>query len=314
MSAGRSDDAPIGQSHGCPRRRMGEPPLQRLRAYRATDTEWWGTTRSPLSRGRPITHPSRAAQFVRHKLRDMVRRAPQVMVKLARAPKGLRGISNNLSYISRDGQLDIEDQDGQIITGNREDFRSRSIPPNAMPFISSCPCRHGPTRSRSNGPPANSRHVNFPIISTPWCCTRSKQTRTRTRRVNRMCISSRLLRKKRGDQKNVNNPAYGSTCVRVRYQRIPLENTDKRMASLLSSSNATSNIVRLFKDRQVHGRTGAARKPETPRPSACEIRYSMGLQQPPLVAWSAHAVSPTIKSSRARKTTKSPGLLSGRRR
>ena len=57
------------------------------------------------------------AQFVRHKLRDLVRRAPQVMVKLARAPKGMRGISNNLSYISRDGQLDLEDQDGQIITG-----------------------------------------------------------------------------------------------------------------------------------------------------------------------------------------------------
>jgi len=47
----------------------------------------------------------------------MVRRAPQVMVKLAKAPKGLRGISNNLSYISRDGPLDIEDQNGQIITG-----------------------------------------------------------------------------------------------------------------------------------------------------------------------------------------------------
>ncbi len=47
----------------------------------------------------------------------MVRGAPQVMVKLAKATKGLRGISNNLSYISRDGKLDIEDQDGHIITG-----------------------------------------------------------------------------------------------------------------------------------------------------------------------------------------------------
>ena len=35
----------------------------------------------------------------------------------AKAPKGMRGISNNLSYISRDGQLDLEDQDGQIIQG-----------------------------------------------------------------------------------------------------------------------------------------------------------------------------------------------------
>ena len=67
--------------------------------------------------GGRLRTPEARAQFVRQKLPAMVRRAPQVMVKLARAPKGMRGISNNLSYISRDGQLDLEDQDGQIITG-----------------------------------------------------------------------------------------------------------------------------------------------------------------------------------------------------
>ena len=67
--------------------------------------------------GGRLRTPAARAQFVRQKLSAIVRRAPQVMVKLARAPKGLRGISNNLSYISRDGQLDLEDQDGQIITG-----------------------------------------------------------------------------------------------------------------------------------------------------------------------------------------------------
>lgn len=67
--------------------------------------------------GGRLRTPAARAQFVRRKLGDMVRRTPQVMVKLARAPKGMRGISNNLSYISRDGQLDIEDQDGQIIGG-----------------------------------------------------------------------------------------------------------------------------------------------------------------------------------------------------
>ncbi|MEO7864198.1 MAG: relaxase/mobilization nuclease domain-containing protein [Nitrospirales bacterium] len=67
--------------------------------------------------GGRLRTPAARAQFVRHKLRALVRRAPQVMVKLARAPKGMRGISNNLSYISRDGQLDLEDQDAQIITG-----------------------------------------------------------------------------------------------------------------------------------------------------------------------------------------------------
>jgi len=40
------------------------------------------------------------------------------MVKLVRAPKGMKGISNNLTYISRDGLLELEDQDGQVIKGN----------------------------------------------------------------------------------------------------------------------------------------------------------------------------------------------------
>ncbi|MBS0160833.1 MAG: relaxase/mobilization nuclease domain-containing protein [Nitrospira sp.] len=54
---------------------------------------------------------------MRQKLQAMVRRSPQVVVKLVRAPKGMKGISNNLTYISRDGQLEIEDQDGQVILG-----------------------------------------------------------------------------------------------------------------------------------------------------------------------------------------------------
>lgn len=67
--------------------------------------------------GGGLRTPEARAQFVRQKLRDTVRRAPQVMVKLAKATKGLRGISNNLTYISRNGKLDIEDQDGHIIRG-----------------------------------------------------------------------------------------------------------------------------------------------------------------------------------------------------
>jgi len=55
--------------------------------------------------------------YVRQKLQAMVRRSPQVVVKLVRAPKGMKGISNNLTYISRNGQLEIEDQDGQVILG-----------------------------------------------------------------------------------------------------------------------------------------------------------------------------------------------------
>ncbi len=67
--------------------------------------------------GRRLTSSQDRAALVRQKLRDLVRRTPQVMVKLARAPKGLRGIANNLTYISRNGQLEIEDEDGQVIIG-----------------------------------------------------------------------------------------------------------------------------------------------------------------------------------------------------
>jgi hypothetical protein len=80
--------------------------------------------RTPLGSAKPVSPsgrlstPQARTTYVRQTLRAMVRRAPQVIVKLVRAPKGMKGISNNLTYISRDGQLEIEDQDGQVIKGN----------------------------------------------------------------------------------------------------------------------------------------------------------------------------------------------------
>ena len=83
--------------------------------------------------GRLSTSQARAT-YVRQKLEAMVRRAPQVVVKLVRAPKGMKGISNNLTYISRDGQLEIEDQDGQVIQGKeavadlKDEWRDGGMP------------------------------------------------------------------------------------------------------------------------------------------------------------------------------------------
>jgi hypothetical protein len=71
----------------------------------------------PVSTGGRLSTPQARATYVRQKLQAMIRRAPQVVVKLVRAPKGMKGISNNLTYISRDGQIEIEDQDGQVIHG-----------------------------------------------------------------------------------------------------------------------------------------------------------------------------------------------------
>ncbi|CUS37087.1 conserved hypothetical protein [Candidatus Nitrospira nitrosa] len=79
--------------------------------------------RTPLGSPKPVSFSGRLSSpqarttYVRQTLQAMVRRAPQVIVKLVRAPKGMKGISNNLTYISRDGLLEIEDQDGQVIKG-----------------------------------------------------------------------------------------------------------------------------------------------------------------------------------------------------
>ncbi len=81
------------------------------------------TKRTPLGSaklvhaGGRLSTPQARTTYVRQTLQAMVRRSPQVVVKLVRAPKGMKGISNNLTYISRDGQLEIEDQDGQVIRG-----------------------------------------------------------------------------------------------------------------------------------------------------------------------------------------------------
>ncbi len=71
----------------------------------------------PVSSGGRLSTPQARTTHVRQKLQAMVRRSPQVIVKLVRAPKGMKGISNNLTYISRDGLLEMEDQDGQVIKG-----------------------------------------------------------------------------------------------------------------------------------------------------------------------------------------------------
>ncbi|MCV2502478.1 MAG: plasmid recombination protein [Neisseriaceae bacterium] len=50
-------------------------------------------------------------------------KAPQVVVKIPKRhghSNGLKGISNNLDYITRNGKLEIEDEDGNIYFGKKE--------------------------------------------------------------------------------------------------------------------------------------------------------------------------------------------------
>jgi len=68
------------------------------------------TTRSV----RPLKPQSAAkADAVRQRLLGIVRRTPQVMVRISGGGKGMRHIRAHLDYITRQGRLTIEDQDGE---------------------------------------------------------------------------------------------------------------------------------------------------------------------------------------------------------
>ncbi len=104
--------------------RLDEWGSRLFNVSRETSSRPRRTTRTPLGSPKPVSPggrlstPQARTTYVRQTLQAMVRRSPQVVVKLVRAPKGMKGISNNLTYISRDGLLEIEDQDGQVIKGN----------------------------------------------------------------------------------------------------------------------------------------------------------------------------------------------------
>lgn len=60
------------------------------------------------------------ATAIRSKLGSIVKRTPQVMVKISGGGKGMRQIKNHLDYISRNGKLEVEDQNGSTIKGHEE--------------------------------------------------------------------------------------------------------------------------------------------------------------------------------------------------
>ena len=109
--------------HGRMDERLDEWGSRLFNVSRDTSPRPRRSKRTPLGSAKPVSPsgrlstPQDRATYVRRKLQAMVRRSPQVVVKLVRAPKGMKGISNNLTYISRDGELEIEDQDGQVILG-----------------------------------------------------------------------------------------------------------------------------------------------------------------------------------------------------
>lgn len=62
------------------------------------------------------------ARTIRSKLGTLTKRTPEVMVKISGGGKGMKQIKDHFDYISRNGQLEVEDQDGSTIAG-REALR-----------------------------------------------------------------------------------------------------------------------------------------------------------------------------------------------
>jgi len=60
------------------------------------------------------------ANGIRGKLGSIAKRTPQVMVKISGGGKSMAQIKNHLDYISRNGKLEVEDQDGATVTGRDE--------------------------------------------------------------------------------------------------------------------------------------------------------------------------------------------------
>lgn len=62
--------------------------------------------------------PRLSARAVRQRIEaTVVRRAPQVMVKVTGGGRGMRAIAAHFRYISKNGRLDIEDQRGETLKG-----------------------------------------------------------------------------------------------------------------------------------------------------------------------------------------------------
>lgn len=68
-------------------------------------------------KGRGGKTTAERAQAVRDRLARTIRKVPEVMVKITSSCKGMKQIGRHIDYISRKGQIDLEDQDGLVVTG-----------------------------------------------------------------------------------------------------------------------------------------------------------------------------------------------------
>jgi type IV secretory pathway VirD2 relaxase len=101
-------------------RRRASPQTDLLAELPAISYVW----ETPIRRPRraewetpdPVT-PRRLTPAMRAKIERIVRRAPEVMVKITGRTKGVAHLKSHLSYITRNGELDAETEQGAVMTG-----------------------------------------------------------------------------------------------------------------------------------------------------------------------------------------------------
>lgn len=60
------------------------------------------------------------ADYISQTIKNTVRKAPEVMVKISGGGKSFQLVKNHLDYISRNGQVKLQDQEGNIFSGRLE--------------------------------------------------------------------------------------------------------------------------------------------------------------------------------------------------
>lgn len=79
-------------------------------------------THTKVARSQGASVPRKGMQLGRMKLVSTVRKAPEVMVKISGGGKGMPQVAAHLSYISRNGQVELENENGEVMLG-REALR-----------------------------------------------------------------------------------------------------------------------------------------------------------------------------------------------
>lgn len=95
------------------------PPAVVGRVYKLPKayTEVRSNKRATLMKKPPKTRRGGGGLSPQKKAELLVKKAPEVMVKISGASKGMSKLRNHVDYVSRNGNVELEDQNGNIFSG-----------------------------------------------------------------------------------------------------------------------------------------------------------------------------------------------------